>query len=48
VTTSTPNAVPATTPQMSIQADPGSYCVQIADTGSVNTTATFTIRVNHS
>jgi len=45
---STPNAVAGSAPQITVAGIPGPYCVKLYDTGSLTAAATFTIHVTHS
>jgi hypothetical protein len=48
LTSSTPNATAASTAQITITLNPGTFCVKVYDTGNVTTASTFTINLVHS
>jgi hypothetical protein len=41
------NASPATTPQISTQADSGQYCVQVYDLGTLTDPIAFALKIEH-
>jgi hypothetical protein len=41
------NASPATTPQISTQADAGQYCVQVYDLGTLTDPIGFALKIEH-
>ena len=41
------NASPATTPQISTQADAGQYCVQVYDLGTLTDPSGFALKIEH-
>ncbi len=41
------SAAPATTPQISVPVDAGTYCVQVYDVGAVPDHINFTVSVTH-
>ena len=43
----TVNASPGTTPQISTQADPGQYCVQVYDLGTLTDPVGFALKIEH-
>lgn len=43
----TSSAVAASTPQITVTENPGSYCAQISDVGNLTTPSTFTISIVH-
>ena len=45
---SNPSAVVQQLPQISVTTNPGAYCVQVFDTGSVSSSAAFSVIVTHS
>jgi len=45
---SNPSAVVQERPQISVTTNPGAYCVQVFDTGSVSSSAAFSVIVTHS
>jgi hypothetical protein len=47
-TSSTPTAIAGSSPQITIDGQPGAYCVDIHNVGSVTTASTFTITIVHS
>ena len=44
----TTSAVPSSTAQISVNETAGSYCAQVYDPGSLNSTTTFSISISHS
>jgi len=46
-TSSTPTATASSSPQITIDGQPGTYCIDIHNVGSVTTASTFTITVVH-
>jgi len=46
-TSSTPTATASSSPQITIDGQPGTYCIDIHNVGSVATASTFTITVVH-
>ena len=46
-TSSTPTATAGSSPQITIDGQPGTYCIDIHNVGSVTTASTFTITVVH-
>jgi len=46
-TSSTPTATAGSSPQITIDGQPGAYCIVIHNVGSVTTASTFTITVVH-
>jgi hypothetical protein len=47
-TSSTPSATAGSSPQISVTQNPGSYCIRVFDSGSLTTTITFSITVEHT
>ncbi len=45
---SNPSAVVQERPQISVTTSPGAYCVQVFDSGSVSSSAAFSVIVTHS
>ena len=45
---SNPSAVVQERPQISVTTNPGAYCVQVFDSGSVSSSASFSVVVTHS
>ena len=48
VTNSTSSAVPGASPQLTVNENPGTYCVRVSDSGSLAATSTVTVTVAHS
>jgi len=48
LTTSTSDATAATTPQFTVTASPGAFCVKAYDSGNLTTATAFAIDIIHS
>jgi hypothetical protein len=48
VTNSTSSAVAGSSPQLTVNENPGTYCVRVSDSGSLTATSTVTVTVAHS
>jgi hypothetical protein len=48
LTSSTPSATAGSAAQITVTANPGTYCVKVYDTGNLTATASFTINITHS